>query len=96
MNKRQVRKIIEQEKISFILLQFSDFLGQPKNVVVDVERLDDVLENGLWFDGSSIEGFARIAESDMLLKPDLKTVATLPWTEDDRKTLRIICDVFKP
>ncbi len=96
MNKRQVRKFIEQEKVSFILLQFSDFLGQPKNVVVDVDRLDDVLENGLWFDGSSIEGFARIAESDMLLKPDLNTVAILPWTEEDRKILRIICNVFKP
>ncbi len=96
MTKGQIRQTIEQEKIAFIYLQFSDLLGQPKNVVIAIEKLEEVLENGIWFDGSSIEGFARLAESDMLLKPDLETFALLPWSPPERKAGRLICRAFKP
>ena len=87
---------MESEKITFIYLQFSDLLGQPKNVVIDAEKLDDVLDAGLWFDGSSVEGFGRLAESDMLLKPDLDTFTIIPWSSSERKAGRLICQAFKP
>jgi glutamine synthetase len=96
VTKSQIKKIIAQEKVCFILLQFSDFHGQPKSVTADISRLDDILKNGNWFDGSSIEGFARIAESDMLLKPDLNTFALIPWSHPKRKSARLICNIFKP
>lgn len=96
MTKGQIAKAIEKEKIAFVYLQFSDLFGQVKNVVIDVAKLKDVLESGNWFDGSSIEGFGRIAESDMLLWPDLNTFAIIPWSEPGRKAARLICDVFKP
>jgi len=92
----QIKKIIVAENIIFIHLQFSDLNGCLKDVVIDVKRLEDVLENGLWFDGSSVEGFARIAESDMLLRPDTNTFAILPWSSKRRKAARFICDIYRP
>jgi len=62
-----------QKDVKFISLQFTDLLGVIKEVVVPTKRLDDAITNGVWFDGSSIEGFARIQESDLFLKPDLST-----------------------
>ncbi len=96
MTKGQIRQTIEQEKIAFIYLQFTDLLGQPKNVVIDIDKLDEVLENGIWFDGSSVEGFGRLAESDMLLRPDTDTFAIVPWSPPERKAARLICRAFKP
>ena len=96
MTKKQIDQIAEKENLSFIYLQFSDLLGQPKNVVIHIDRLNDVLESGIWFDGSSIEGFARTAESDMLLKPDLDTFAIIPWSEPERRAARLICNAFRP
>ncbi|MCX6770147.1 MAG: type I glutamate--ammonia ligase [Candidatus Micrarchaeota archaeon] len=89
------QRIIEDAKakgVRFVDLEFVDILGTPKMCEVTVERLPDVLEDGTWFDGSSIEGFARIAESDMFLIPDTTTWAVLPWTGG--KTARLICDVY--
>jgi len=84
------------DKIKFINLQFTDIMGAIKSVAIPLDRLADVLEKGLWFDGSSILGFARICESDMFLKPDPKTYQVIPWTVDGRKCARFICDIFTP
>ncbi|MFA6214662.1 MAG: type I glutamate--ammonia ligase [Candidatus Micrarchaeia archaeon] len=88
-------RIISEAKakgVRFVDLEFVDILGMPKMCEVTVERLQDVLEAGTWFDGSSIEGFSRIAESDMFLVPDTSTWAVLPWSNG--KTARMICDVY--
>jgi glutamine synthetase len=89
------RRVLEDAKgkgVQFVDLEFVDILGAPKMCEITVDRLEETLTDGTWFDGSSIEGFARIAESDMFLVPDTSTWATLPWTGN--KTARIICDVF--
>src|SRR5262249_55945208 len=77
-------------------LQFIDILGIVKSVTIPTSQLGDTLENGKWFDGSSVEGFARIAESDMFLKPDLSTFQIIPWTRGANTTARIICWVHTP
>jgi glutamine synthetase len=84
-----------QKDVKFISLQFTDLLGVIKEVVVPTKRLDDAITNGVWFDGSSIEGFARIQESDLFLKPDLSTYSLVPWLSDNGKTARIICDICR-
>jgi glutamine synthetase len=81
--------------VKFINLQFTDIMGVPKSVGIPVEMWPDVLDHGQWFDGSSVQGFARIAESDMLLHPDLDTFAVIPW-DSDVPTARVICDVHLP
>ncbi|VVC01732.1 Glutamine synthetase [uncultured archaeon] len=81
-----------EKGVKFVDLEFVDILGNPKMCETTVELLEDVLGSGTWFDGSSIEGFARIAESDMFLVPDTRTWAPLPWTAN--KTARLICDVY--
>ncbi len=86
----------QQDAVKYIHLQFTDILGVPKDVVIPIDQLKNALEKGIWFDGSSIEGFARIAESDQLLIPDIKTYCTLPWSSQDNKAARIICDVYGP
>ena len=85
---------IRKHKIQFIDLWFSDVLGSLKNETIMVSELEKALEDGIWFDGSSVEGFGRICESDMFLKPDPATFAILPWGEE--KTARFICDVYGP
>ncbi len=92
----QVKEISAKEKIEFVYLQFSDLLGQVKNVVVEINKFWDGLDSGFWFDGSSVEGFARISESDMCLKPDLSTFAVIPWSEQERRSARVICNIFSP
>jgi glutamine synthetase len=87
---------VEQEKIIFIDLQFTDVVGVVKNITIPVQELPSAIDHGAWFDGSSIEGFARIAESDMYLVPDLSTFAIVPWLSEDQKTARLICNVFTP
>ncbi len=91
----RVDERIREAGVRFINLQFTDIMGIVKTVGVPAERWPEVLEHGVWFDGSSIEGFARIAESDMLLYPDLSTFAVIPW-DLDVPTARVICDVFTP
>lgn len=82
----------KQKGVQFVDLEFVDILGMPKMCEITLDGLHDVLEHGSWFDGSSIEGFARISESDMFLVPDTSTWAVLPWSGG--KTARLICDVY--
>ncbi|MEP7284151.1 MAG: glutamine synthetase family protein [Chloroflexota bacterium] len=82
--------------IAYIDLQFTDVTGIIKNVQIPVRQLEAAFRDGVWFDGSAIEGFARIAESDMYLRPDTATFAVLPWETHDHKLARLICDVYTP
>jgi glutamine synthetase len=86
----------DQAKIKFIDLQFTDVAGVVKNVTIPAHELTEALEKGIWFDGSSIEGFARVAESDMHLRPDPATFSVLPWLSGEDATARLICDVYTP
>ncbi|MBN2619465.1 type I glutamate--ammonia ligase [candidate division WOR-3 bacterium] len=94
MTTDQVLKKVEKEKVKFIDLWFSDILGSVKNETIPVKQLGKALQNGIWFDGSSVEGFGRIFESDMYLKPDPDTFVVVPWSAE--KTARLICDVYAP
>lgn len=96
MRAEDILKIVEEENIQFIRLQFSDINGNIKNVEIPSQELPRAFEKGIMFDGSSIEGFVRIEESDMYLKPDLDTFSILPWTTNGIKSARLICDVYKP
>ncbi len=87
---------VEQQNIKFIDLQFTDVVGVVKNVTIPVQQLQAALDHGVWFDGSSIEGFARIAESDMYLVPDQTSFAVLPWLSGEEATARLICNVYTP
>ncbi len=80
-------------EVEFIHLQFTDILGVMKNVSITIEQLPKALDNEIMFDGSSVDGFVRIEESDMYLAPDLSTFAVLPWTSNPKEA-RIICDVY--
>lgn len=93
----QVQSAIKERNIEFIRLQFSDIQGRVKNVAIPVTQLGKALKNGISFDGSSIEGFARIQESDMVLLPDISTFNLLPWkAEGGPNEARFICDVHHP
>jgi len=96
MTSEEVLKKCKTEKIKFINLQFSDIDGIVKSVQIPTDQFPEAIKRGKWFDGSSIEGFARIAESDMFLLPDLDTFAVLPFDEDEYLSARVICDVMKP
>ncbi len=86
----------QEDGIEFINLQFTDIVGVVKTVTIPVAELDVALDRGIWFDGSSVEGFARIAESDMYLVPDPETYAVIPWDKESNPTARLICDVYTP
>ena len=88
--------LVEAREVRFIDLQFTDVVGVVKNVTIPVEELASTLNHGIWFDGSCIEGFARVAESDMYLVPDTSTFAILPWVGGREATARLICNVFTP
>ncbi len=93
------KEVLERAKaddVRFINLQFTDILGIVKSVTIPTSQIEEVISNGMWFDGSSIEGFARIAESDMYLVPDLSTFAIIPWERGENTTARIICWTFSP
>ncbi len=88
---------LKADNVELLNLQFSDMMGMAKSVTIPVSKFSDVLKYNLWFDGSSIEGFTRIFESDMLLKPDLETYAVIPWyNTPDGNIARFICDVYMP
>ena len=82
-----------EDGVRFVSLQFTDILGTIKSVTIPVGRLEEAVEEGVWFDGSSIEGFARIFESDRVLVPDAATYQVLPWSAPERRRARLICDV---
>ena len=95
--KKQILRIVEKENVHYVRLQFTDMLGVIKAVEIPVSKLDDALKGKIMFDGSSIEGFVRIKEADMYLKPDLDTFLILSF-EDSQfgKVARLICDVYTP
>ena len=93
--KQDIMRRIEEEDIAFIRLQFTDMFGALKNVAITSSQLEKALDNKCMFDGSSIEGFVRIEESDMYLYPDLDTFETFPWRPQQGKVARLICDVYK-
>lgn len=94
--KETIRQLIQDENVEFLRLQFSDVFGSIKNVEVPISQLEKVLDNKVMFDGSSIEGFVRIEESDMYLYPDLDTFMIFPWATDSHggKVARLICDIY--
>lgn len=94
--KERVLERVKEDNVKFINLQFTDIFGAAKNVDITREKLADSLESGTWFDGSSIEGFARIHESDMVLVPDPSTYAVIPWRAGENATARLIADVHTP
>lgn len=96
ITKEDVYKRIEEENVRFIRLQFTDLLGTIKNVEIPLGQLEKALNNEMMFDGSSIEGFVRIEESDMRLHPDLDTFVVFPWTSEKGKVARFICDIYNP
>ncbi len=89
-------RIVNEEDIEFIRLQFTDIFGQLKNVAVTRSQIEKVVNNQIMIDGSSIEGFTRIHESDQYLRPDLDSFVILPWLPKKRRTARLICDVYNP
>lgn len=91
-----VKRIMAEEKIDFFRLQFVDITGKMKNVAITAEELEKALDNQMMFDGSSIEGFVRIEESDMYLRPNPETFSIMPWFDKDYKIARMICDIYKP
>lgn len=93
--KQDIMRRMEEEDIEFIRLQFTDMFGSLKNVAITSSQLEKALDNKCMFDGSSIEGFVRIEESDMYLYPDLDTFDTFPWRPQQGKVARLICDVYK-
>jgi len=96
MTRDEIMQIIEEENVNFFRLQFVDIFGFMKNVAIPRSQIDKALDGMMMFDGSSIDGFVRINESDMYLKPDYNTFVVLPWRKKDGVSgARIICDVYK-
>src|SRR5512140_232297 len=95
--KAQILERTEREGVKFMRLQFTDILGTIKNVEIPDRQFEDALDGRIMFDGSSIEGFVRIEESDMYLKPDLSTFQVFPWTYGgSERVARVICDIANP
>lgn len=92
--KQDILRLVEEDDVEFIRLQFTDMFGNLKNVAITTGQLERALNNECMFDGSSIEGFVRIEESDMLLYPDPDTYVTFPWRPQQGKVARLICDVY--
>lgn len=96
LTREEVLALTEAQGIQFIALWFTDIMGSVKSVTIPVSELENVIENGSHIDGSSLEGVARVAESDMVLIPDLATYTPLPWTTGTEKTARMVCSVYTP
>ncbi|WP_421384778.1 type I glutamate--ammonia ligase [Bacillus salacetis] len=94
--REDILEMADKENVKFIRLQFTDILGTIKNVEIPVSQLGKALDNEMMFDGSSIEGFVRIEESDMKLYPDYDTWVVFPWTAEKGKVARLICDIYNP
>jgi len=94
--KENVRRMVKEQNVKFIRMWFTDILGFLKSFSITVEELERAMEEGLGFDGSSIEGFVRIDESDMLALPDPNTFSLVPWRPMDRPTGKMFCDILRP
>ena len=94
--KSDIMQMVEEEDVEFIRLQFTDIFGNMKNVAITSSQLEKALDNRCMFDGSSIEGFVGIEESDMYLHPDLDSFTIFPWRPQQGKVARIICDIYRP
>jgi glutamine synthetase len=94
MDKKAILDQVRKDDVKFISFQFSDVTGKVKSVDAPVKQLEGALDNGIWFDGSSVQGFARIQESDMHLKIDRDTYAVLPWTPENMRRARFFCDIY--
>ena len=95
--KEYVLKMAREHNVKFVELWFTDILGQLKSYAIPVSELESAIDNGMGFDGSSVEGFSRIDESDMMSVPDLDTFQLLPWRpREDVGLARMICDIRKP
>jgi len=95
ITKEDILKRAQEQNVKFIRLQFTDILGVIKNIALPVSQLEKALDGEIMFDGSSIEGFVGIQESDMILKPDYNTFTIFPWRPQDGAVARLICDVYK-
>lgn len=96
MDNKELLARVKEDEVKFISIQFTDITGVVKSVDIPVARLAGALDDGIWFDGSSVEGFARIQESDMRLVPDIDTYSVLPWTLPELRRARIFCEIFQP
>ncbi len=96
MTRQEIMKVIKEQNVNFFRLQFVDIFGFMKNVAIPLSQIEKALDGQMMFDGSSIDGFVRINESDMYLKPDFNTFVVLPWrSKNGVSAARIICDVYK-
>src|SRR5690349_1100457 len=95
-SKKDILDLTEKMNVRFMRLQFTDILGINKNVEIPSSQFEKALAGDIMFDGSSIEGFVRIEESDMLLAPDLDTLLIYPWGDEDNRICRLICDIQTP
>jgi hypothetical protein len=96
MQSKDLLKRVKEDNVKFISYQFTDVTGAVKSVDAPINQLEGALEDGVWFDGSSVEGFARIQESDMHLRIDPDTYAVLPWSPADLRRARVFCDIYTP
>ena len=94
--KEDIIRMVREEDIEFIRLQFTDIFGQLKNVAITASQIEKAVNNQIMFDGSSIEGFVRIDESDQYLYPNLDSFVVFPWRPSQGKVARLICDVYNP
>lgn len=89
-------RIVREKNIHFIRMQFTDIFGQLKNVTLPASQIEKAVRGKIMFDGSSIEGYTRIEESDQYLRPDLDTFVVIPWEQEAGVCARMICDVYNP
>ena len=94
--KEEILQFAEEENVEFIRLQFTDVFGNLKNMAITASQLERALNNEVMFDGSTIDGFERLGESDMYLYPDPDTWVILPWRPQSGKVARMLCDVYTP
>ena len=94
--KQDIMRLVEENDVEFIRLQFTDVFGTLKNVAITARQLEKALDNKCMFDGSSVDGFVRIDESDMYLYPDLDTFSIFSWRSSSVQVARLICDVYRP
>ncbi|AHY46403.1 GlnA: glutamine synthetase, type I [Rubrobacter radiotolerans] len=94
--REDILREVKERNVQFIRLQFTDMLGTLKSFAITAEEMEDALDGGMGFDGSSITGFNAIEESDMIAMPDVSTFQIIPWSPEDAPTARLICDVQTP